>query len=428
MATLTMPQLGESVTEGTIIKWLKQPGDAVALDEPLVEVETEKVDIEIPSPYAGTLGALLVPEGETVPVGTPLAEIDGAAPPVRPELVEGRTDSLAAPPASVRPDPSFPPGKEPVEEPVLSLPKERTTPETRPGRRFSPAVARLAAEHGIDPATLTGSGAAGRVTRKDVLAAVEGRAAVQPPPVRPELVEGRAGAPEADTVVAFTPTRRRIAQHMLESVRSAPHAWLLMEADVTELVRLRQRHKDDFRRRQGADLSYLAFAAQAAAQALRDFPILNATWAGDDLVQRGAVNLGLAVDTEAGLLVPVIKDAHRLNVAALAVAIAELAERARRKRLKLDDVQGGTFTIDNTGVFGVIASAPIINSPQVAILTTEAIVKRPRVLAHDAIAVRSMMNLCLSFDHRAMDGATAAAFVARVRDVLEAVGPDTPIS
>ena len=409
MATLTMPQLGESVTEGTIIKWLKQPGDAVALDEPLVEVETEKVDVEIPSPYAGTLGAVLVPEGETVPVGTPLAEIDGAAPPVRPDL-------------------SFPPGKEPAAGPSATAGsgriEGRTPPTpTRPGRRFSPAVARLAAEHGIDPATLTGSGAAGRVTRKDVLAAV------QQLPARPEpsrRVEET--TVEADTVVAFTPTRRRIAQHMLESVRSAPHAWLLMEADVTELVRLRRRHKDDFRRRQGADLSYLAFAAQAAAQALRDFPILNATWAGDDLVQRGAVNLGVAVDTEAGLLVPVIKHADRLNVAALAVAIADLAERARHKRLRLDDVQGGTFTIDNTGSFGAVASAPIINSPQVAILTTEAIVKRPRVLEHDAIAVRSMMNLCLSFDHRALDGATAAAFVARVRDVLEAVGPDTPIS
>ena len=375
MATLTMPQLGESVTEGTVLRWLVAPGATVVLDDPIVEIETEKVTVEIPSPFEGTLTSVLVPEGETVPVGTPLAEF----------RAQGETVPPPTPSASA--------------------------PADAPKRRHSPAVTRLAAEHGIDPGGITGSGAGGRVTRQDVLAAVAARQEVAPPPP----------TDDGDTVVSLSPTRRRIAQHMLESVRSAPHAWLLVECDASALVARRAADRAAFRAREGIDLSYLPYIAHAVCRALRDYPDLNATWSDDALVQRGAVNLGIAVDAPQGLVVPSVKDAGRLGVGELARAIADLADRARSRRLTLDDVRGGSFTLDNTGVFGTTATAPIINTPQVAILTTEAIIKRPVVVADDAIAVRPMMNLCLSFDHRAMDGSTAARFTTRVRDLLQSL-------
>ncbi len=377
MATLTMPQLGESVTEGTVLRWLVAPGATVALDDPIVEIETEKVTVEIPSPFEGTLTTVLVPEGETVPVGTPLAEFRAPGEPVTPASVSAPSDA--------------------------------------PKRRHSPAVTRLAAEHGIDPGGITGSGAGGRVTRQDVLAAVAARQDVAPAPAPPPTDDG-------DTVVSLSPTRRRIAQHMLESVRSAPHAWLLVECDASALVARRAADRAAFRAREGFDLSYLPYIAHAVCRALRDYPDLNATWSGEALVQRAAVNLGIAVDAPQGLVVPSVKNAGRLSVGELARAIAELAERARSRRLTLDDVRGGSFTLDNTGVFGTTATAPIINTPQVAILTTEAIIKRPVAVADDAIVVRPMMNLCLSFDHRAMDGSTAARFTTRVRDLLQSLG------
>jgi len=421
MPTLTMPQLGESVTEGTILQWLKEPGEQVALDEPIVEVETEKVTVEIPSPYAGTLSAVLVEAGETVDVGTALAEIGGGG-----SGAAAKSDESAAPKA----DPEITPASTPAVAPVAATPSTSATGQGR--RRYSPAVMRLADEHGIDPSTLTGSGQGGRVTRKDVQAAVSGgkpvAADAAPAPVAtPASAVATGTAAEFDKVVEFSPIRRRIAANMVRSKQTAPHAWLVMEADVTEMVRLRARAKDEFRRREGADLTYLAFVSRAVCQALHAFPIVNATWSDEELVQRHAVNLGVAVDAEEGLIVPVVRDADHLTVGALATSIADVAARARTRKLKLDEVQGGTFTIDNTGVFGTVVSAPIINYPQVAILTTEAVIKRPIVLDNDAIAVRSMMNICLSFDHRAMDGSTAAGFAAHVRDALAAVGPDTSI-
>ncbi len=423
MPILTMPQLGESVTEGTILQWLKEPGDQVGLDEPIVEVETEKVTVEIPSPFAGTLAAVLVAAGETVDVGTALAEIgESGAAPVPAAAAEsapanGSSDATAAPARSAAPAAATP----------------AAGPADQAKRRYSPAVMRLADEHGIDPSTLTGTGAGGRVTRKDVQAAVAGEKPAIPgstpptsaTPPTPAVTTGTAAA--FDEVVTFSPIRRRIAANMVQSKRTAPHAWLVMETDVTEMVRLRARAREDFRRREGADLTYLAFVARAVCQALHAFPIVNATWSGEELIQRHAVNLGVAVDAEEGLIVPVVRDADHLTVGALATSIADVAARARSRKLKLDEVQGGTFTIDNTGVFGTVMSAPIINYPQVAILTTEAVMKRPIVLDNDAIAVRSMMNICLSFDHRAMDGSTAAGFAAHVRDGLAAVGPDTSL-
>ena len=425
MPTLTMPQLGESVTEGTILQWLKEPGDRVGLDEPIVEVETEKVTVEIPSPFAGTLSAVLVAAGETVDVGTALAEIgEGGAAPAAAESA-----TASQPPDAI---PAPPPAAAPAAATASADRADRNT------RRYSPAVMRLADEHGIDPSTVTGSGAGGRVTRKDVLAFVAGEppAAARvaaptpettPTPTAPSPAAATTGAAQFDEVVTFSPIRRRIAANMVKSKQTAPHAWLVMEADVTEMVRLRARARDEFRRREGSDLTYLSVVARAVCQALHAFPIVNATWSGEELVQRHAVNLGVAVDAEEGLIVPVVRDADHLTVGALATSIADVAARARSRKLKLDEVQGGTFTIDNTGVFGTVMSAPIINYPQVAILTTEAVIKRPIVLENDAIAVRSMMNICLSFDHRAMDGSTAAGFAAHVRDALAAVGPDTSL-
>jgi 2-oxoisovalerate dehydrogenase E2 component (dihydrolipoyl transacylase) len=379
VATLTMPQLGESVTEGTILRWLVAAGATIALDQPLVEIETEKVTVEIPSPFEGTLTAVLVAEGETVPVGTPLAEFH----------VPGE----AAPPAGDAGAPA---------------------PADAAKRRYSPAVTRLAAEHGIDLGSLSGSGAGGRVTRQDVLAAVAAREEAAP-----------AGTQDGDTVVSLSPTRRRIAEHMLESVRSAPHAWLLVECDASALVARRAADREAFRARAGIDLSYLPYIAHAVCRALREYPDLNASWSGDALVRRGAVDLGIAVDAPQGLVAPSVKDAGRLGVGELARAIADLTDRARERRLTLDDVGGGSFTLDNTGVFGTTATAPIINTPQVAILTTEAIIKRPVAGPDDTVVVRPMMNLCLSFDHRAMDGSTAARFTTRVRDLLQSIDEES---
>lgn len=427
MATLTMPQLGESVTEGTILQWLVQPGGAVALDDPIVEVETEKVTVEIPSPFAGTLTTQLVPEGETVPVGTALAEIDAPG-------------QELAPPAAEPAPPTLEPAP-PVAAPVPATPSAASAEGDAPARRrYSPAVTRLATEHGIDPGTISGTGARGRVTRKDVLAAVSARAAGAPEPAAAAPIPTAAAeapvpqtapgdTPSGDTVVSLSPTRRRIAQHMLESKRNAPHAWLLVECDASALVARRTMDRQAFEAREGLGLTYLPYVARVVCRALREFPDLNATWSREQLIQRGSVNLGVAVDAPEGLIVPAVKDADQLTVGGLARAMADLAARARTRKLTLDEVQGGTFTLDNTGVFGTTATAPIINSPQVAILTTEAIIKRPVVVqsadGEDAIAIRPMMNLCLSFDHRAMDGSTAWRFTTRVRDLLQALDDDS---
>lgn len=417
MATLSMPQLGESVTEGTILQWLVALGAVVALDDPLVEVETEKVTVEIPSPFAGTLEAVLVAEGETVPVGAPLAEIATA-------------DEPAPAPA---PTPVALPALDPPHDGPPAGLAEAPAPATgEPKRRYSPAVTRLAREHGLNPDVLSGTGAGGRVTRKDVLAAVEAGAAHPPAhaaPAAPAQVTGPTLAKGAltagDRVIEQTPTRRRIAQHLLESKRNAPHAWLLVECEATALVARRAADRAAFRDRQGTDLTYLPYVARAVCRALREFPEINATWADDQLIQRAGINLGVAVDAPQGLIVPVVRDADRLTVGGLARAMADLAERARSRTLRLDEVTGGSFTLDNTGVFGTTATAPIINAPQVAILTTEAIIKRPIVTADSAIAVRPMMNLCLSFDHRAMDGSTAARFTTRVRDLVQSLDEDS---
>jgi len=400
--TLTMPEVGETVTEGTIERWLKKPGDHVDKYEPIVEINTDKVNVELPSPVTGTVKELLAEEGAVVAVGAPLAiieEVAGEAPAEAPPPEEERPRAEAAAPPRAR-APAGPPAR----------------------RRATPRVRRLADQLGVDLSLVQGSGPQGRVLEEDVRAFAEAR---EEPPV---------GAPptapveQQEETLPLTAIRRTIAQRMAASKFSAPHAWLVMEADVTGLARLRQAQREAFRQREGVDLTYLPFVVAAAAQGLREHPPLNASWAEDKILIKRRIHIGIAVAAEQGLLVPVVHDADRLSVADLARAIHDVSERARAGKLKLEDVQGGTFTMDNTGWFGSIISMPIINQGQAAILALEAVTKRPVVLDDDAIAVRSIVNLCLSFDHRILDGAQAADFLRSVVRRLEAYGPDTPLA
>jgi len=412
-----MPMIGESVTEGTVLRWLKAEGDRVARDEPLVEVETEKVDVEIPSPWAGVLQRIVARVGDTVPVGEPLAYIEV-------KVVVGAQHAAPLQPAGARPVETTQVGTPPAQP-------ERPASGEGPAGRYSPAVLALAREHGLDLSQVKGTGIEGRITRKDVLAFVAARGAVAAAPPAAPPAPAVAPRPAAGEVMRLTPTRRTIAERMSRSARTVPHAWLAVEADVTRLARWRQQIKDDFRQREGADLTFLAFAVNAVVRALKEHPILNSSWSDDGIVLKREINVGVAVATGEGLIVPVIHGTDRLSIAALAKKLSDLGERARARKLTIQDVQGGTFTIDNTGAFGSIMSVPIINYPQAAILTLEAVVPRPVVVddAPDgqAIAIRHMVNLCLSFDHRILDGAQAGAFMASVKVKMEAFGPDTPL-
>jgi 2-oxoisovalerate dehydrogenase E2 component (dihydrolipoyl transacylase) len=417
--TLTMPEVGETVTEGTIEKWLKQPGDHIEKYEPIVEINTDKVNVELPSPVSGTLVEIRAEEGATVPVGGELAIIDEVA---------GETPAEIAPPAPAEKQPA----REPATAGVATKPQaQASVPASPPAHdgagereRATPRVRKLAAELGVDLARLTGTGAGGRIIEDDVRAARKATPGA-PPKAAPTAPPAPAGPGADEEAIPLTAIRRTIAQRMSASASTAPHAWLVVEADVTGLVALRQAEKEAFRERHGTDLTYLPFAAHAVARALLEHPYLNAAWAEDRIVLKKRVHLGIAVATERGLLVPVVHDADRLSVGGLARAMADLGERARTNKLTLEDVQGGTFTLDNTGAFGSVLSQPIINLGQAAIISLEAITKQPRVVGDNAIAVRSVVNLCLSFDHRILDGHLAGAFLGDVKRRLETFGPDT---
>jgi 2-oxoisovalerate dehydrogenase E2 component (dihydrolipoyl transacylase) len=417
-STIKMPQLGESVTEGTVDKWLKQEGDFVKRDEPLVEVVTDKVNAEIPSPFEGKLVKIAVSEGETVRVGAVIAQIETG----------GASTTASAPPkdkeagvATTEVPPERAGGKAPAPVPVAAAAATSTATAGTDHVRLSPAVRKLAAEHGIDPTALSGSGLGGRVTRDDVLAALNAapapaqapaRPTTQPPPA-PARVDGK-----REELVKLSVMRRSIAEHMVRSLQTSPHAWTLQEIDVTGLVRYREAEKDSFKGRHGTALTYLPFVAQILCEALKQFPWLNSSWSDDGVILKRYINLGIAVAIPDGLIVPVVKDADRLGFTDLVKAINDLVERARNKQLRPDDVQGGTFTLNNTGATGSIASQPIINQPQAAIITTESIVKRA-VIVDDAIAIRHMMNMCLSFDHRIIDGMMAGEFLGAIKKRLE---------
>ncbi len=535
---IQLPQVGESVTEGVIGKWLVGVGQRVEKYDPIVEITTDKVSMEVPSPYAGALTRIIAQEGEAVPMGQPIAEIEiehaGAGDAYDADQLldreaerRKRIGEFLAEQASaglkIAPRPSFEPTPEP--EPPFDREAERRarigelfveqanagikidprpSPEPAPelespldreaerrarigefledvravgptgsgeggaGRPdaalaepasastvsallgeevdeeappfdgsgasiVSPLVRRIAQEHGVDVSHVPGTGRDGRVTRDDIFAYLEAqrgpepqawRAAETPPAPAPE-VEVESEPDDGSQKIALTPTRRAIAERM-ERAGQIPSAWAMIEVDATGLVAARDERREAFERERGAPLTYLAFAAHATAQALLSHPSLNARWAGEHVKQYPSVNLGIAVAANDGLVVPVIHGAERLGVGDLAAAIHALAQKARAQMLDLNDVRGGTFTLNNTGSLGSVLSGPLINHPQAAILTTEAVVKRPVVVAGDAIAVRPMMNLCAAFDHRVCDGAEVAAFLAEVKARLEVLSADTP--
>ncbi|HEX6532141.1 MAG TPA: dihydrolipoamide acetyltransferase family protein [Nitrospira sp.] len=371
MATdIIMPQLGESIAEGTVVKWLVPLGGTIERDQSLLEVETEKVDLEVPSPATGVLNEILVKEGETVAVGTLLARIDNGAPPESVTRVGG---------VVVRP-------AEPVEG----------------GEHHSPAVRQLAREHGVDLAHVKGTGAGGRVTKKDVLEFVARSAPAGQAPVS-------GGEPSmGEDILPLTQMRKTIADRMVKSRQTSAHVSTFFEADFSSIAAFRA----------GRDLTYLPFVVRAVARAIRDVPIINATWGDQGIVIKKDLHIGIATALEDGLLVPVVRHADRKGLVQLAKEIADLAERARSKKLSPDEVQSGTFTITNHGGFGSLFSTPIIHQPQIAILGVGAIQKRP-VVINDAIAIRPMGYLSLSFDHRVIDGATADSFMAKVKHYLE---------
>lgn len=418
MPTVTMPQLGETVTEGTVGRWLKKQGDQVEKYEPLLEVETDKVASEIPSPFAGTLAKILVEEGTTVPVGAAVCEIAEAG------AKSSAATSTSAPEVA-------PPREMPSAEKTRA--SAGAAEQSGDGVRYSPAVRKLAREHNIDLNALSGTGRGGRITADDVMKFVQAGASAAPVSERPAAATSVAAVTahpaqphpvaipppaQGDTVVRVTQMRKTIADRMLLSATTVPHAWSMVEADVTELVKWREREKDAFKTREGVNLTFLPVVLLAVCGALREFPMANSTWGGDKIIQRSHINIGVAVEIEEGLVVPVVRDADRLSLSGMARSVNELVTKARNRKLTLEDMSDGTFTVDNTGALGSVASMPIINPPQAAILTLEAITKRPWVI-NDAIAIRSIMNLCMSIDHRVLDGSTALRLLQSVKRRLE---------
>ena len=420
-----LPHVGESVTEGVIGKWLKQVGDSVEKYDPLVEVVTDKVNMEVPAPATGTLTSILVEEGATVPMGEAIAEM---------AVEGGEEEAPSEAPGPASPDQAAPetPGSASDDQAkanrvgtlLRDVAPVGPTGSGGPistgagmsasgGGRFSPAVLRLAEQHDVDLSQVAGTGISGRVTRKDVQSYIDSR-------------DTKPASTEDSERVPLTPVRRMIADNMVKSATTIPEAWTLVEADVTGLVRLRERMRADFARREGVDLTYLAFVVKVVAEALKEHRMVNSSWDGDAIILKKRVNIGVAVAAPGGLVVPVIHDADRLSVAGVARAIDDLVMRARAGKLGLGDVQGGTFTINNTGALGSVVGKAIINPPEAAIVNTESIVKRP-VVVGDAIAIRSIMNLCLTFDHRILDGREASAFIADVKRRLEAIDPELSV-
>ena len=429
-----MPQMGESVAEGTVTKWLKKVGERVDRDEPLFEISTDKVDAEIPSPAAGVLSQILVKENETVAVNTVVAVIDGEGAAATPP--QGKAQAAPAPPTM--PSPASAPAQAPAAPPVA---EGAPAPPAPAGEvRSSPLVRRIAEEYGVDLAQVRGTGLGGRVSKKDILDYVEqqrgvgqGAAATSgpsaqgapqgAPPIQAPGPTPAPGAPQMvftgpTQVVPMTPMRQKIAEHMVTSKRTSAHVYTVYEVELTRVVEMRERHKNEFERRNGLKLSFTPFFVRAAVEAIKQVPIINSSVDGTNIIYKRDVNVGIAVALESGLIVPVIKRADEKNFLGIARAVHDLAERARTKHLSVDDVQGGTFTITNPGSFGGLFGLPIINQPQVAILGVGAIEKRP-VVRDDAIAIRSMVYLSLSYDHRVVDGAVAEQFLAKVKKILE---------
>ena len=426
---VTMPQLGETVVEGTIVKWLKAEGDSVDRDEPLFEISTDKVDTEVPSPVAGTITKILVEEGSTVEVGTELAMIEsegGAA------AASGNGRQTATEEAPAQETPAEEAKQEAPAEPKQAAPKE--APAAAPAQTgprshiLSPLVRKLADEHSIDLSQVQGSGTGGRITKKDIRAVIDAGGTPQPAaapqlqavPAAQQAPAPQAAPTEAEEVRPITHIRKRIAENMVASLHQTARAWNLVEVNMENIARLRSAAKDTFKEQEGVSLTFLPFLARAVCDALVAYPDVNATLNLEEetATYRKAVNLGIAVSYDAGLIVPIIKGAESMNVVGLARAINDIATRARSKKLRPDEVHGGTFTITNPGPFGSIISVPIMNPGETAILAFDAIEKRP-VVIDDAIAIRHMVYLSMSWDHRMIDGAVAAQFLGRLKQNLE---------
>jgi pyruvate dehydrogenase E2 component (dihydrolipoyllysine-residue acetyltransferase) len=465
---VVMPQMGVSVSEGTITKWLKQEGEQVEADEPLLEISTDKVDTEVPSPGSGTLSQILVQEGQTVEVGTKLAVIGGDGGAAAPEAAapEAAAPGPAVPETAPEPVAAAEPPAAPAESPAPpapSEPQEQIPAQTSTnGKTFvSPVVAKIASEHGVDPSSVQGTGRGGRVTKKDILSFIEigpppaaapapepAEAAAPEAPVAPETPSAAPAPPPAAPAPAapvpahampqaqpqpvgdesfepMTAMRKGIAEHMRRSLDTSAHVTSAIEVDMSKVAAIRAKLKKEYQESYGVNPTYLIFVARAAAETLSDYPWVNGEIRGDQIVTRKHVNLGFAVELQdgKGLIVPVVKNADGLNLLGMAKAVTDIAQRARDKKLLPDEVQGGTFTITNPGGYGTFHGTPVISQPQAAILGTYAVVKRPWVIqddmGEDVIAIRPIMNLTLTYDHRLVDGALAGRFLRDLRNKLE---------
>jgi 2-oxoglutarate dehydrogenase E2 component (dihydrolipoamide succinyltransferase) len=438
VTSIQMPQLGETIVEGTILKWLKSEGDQVKADEPLFEISTDKVDTEVPSPVAGTVTKLLVAEGATVPVGTAVMEIDdgsgaGGNGASAPASAPAAAPAQAATPVAEAPAEAAPPAPQTQTQqpaaPAPTAPAPSTMPDRGPRSGIlSPIVRKLARERGIDLATIAGTGEGGRITKADVLAAAAPPAAgttVAPlPSVGPAAAAVMVAAPslpagQGEEAQPISHIRKAIAAHMLASTQQTARAWTMVEVNVDRLVHLREDSKEKFQANFGVKLTYLPMVTRATIDALQQFPLVNSRLDGETIVTPRFVNMGIAVSYDAGLIVPVVKGADGMNTVGIARAIADLAARARSHQLQPDEVQGATFTITNPGPYGSLLSVPIINQPNAGILSLDGIQKRPVVVEDDAIAVRSMVYISMSWDHRLIDGELATRFLARVKHNLE---------
>ncbi len=451
---MIMPKMGESITEGTILRWLKKEGDRVERDEVILEISTDKVDSEIPSPTSGVLKKILAQEGDTVEVGSVIAEIeteeagveggngkDETAPAAVAEPEPAAPQPAPQPPAPAAPPPPAPEQPEPA--PAAAPAVEAPAAPSGEKRFYSPLVRSIAAKEGISEeelARIPGTGMGGRVTKNDILQYIENRKKApaapppSPPPPRPEPAPAAArpaappvapaAAGDRVEIIEMDHMRKAIAEHMVKSVHTSPHVYSFSEADVTHLVKYRERVKDEFYRREGFKLTYTPFFMIAAAKALKDFPLVNSSVDGDRIILKKDINIGMAVALDQGLIVPVVKNADTLTLVGMARVVNDLARRAREKKLLPDEVQDGTFTITNLGSFGSLIGTPIISQPQVAILGVGAIKKRV-VVIDDAIAIRDMVYLSLGFDHRIIDGALGGMFLERVVKYLQEMDPET---